>query len=196
MNERLRKNTMQVTRPTPAHFGIFVFDLDKMVDFYLTVFRLTMTDEGVGKNFGNRLVFLSATEDQHHQLVLSAGRSEQSPVSTVMQASFLVPDLNELRDIKAKAEALGATEVRPMNHGNAWSVYFMDPEGNRVEVYMDTPFYVAQPYGAPLDLSKSTEELLAQTEAMVRPDPTFMPLDQWQAQFRQRKPGVPKGEAL
>ncbi|HSV46094.1 MAG TPA: VOC family protein, partial [Ramlibacter sp.] len=143
---------MKVTRPTPAHFGIFVYDLDKMVDFYTQVFRLTITDEGIGKNFGNRLVFLSATEDQHHQLVLSAGRSPQSPVSTIMQASFLVPDLDELRANRDKAEELGAYEIRPMNHGNAWSVYYFDPEGNRVEVYLDTPFYVNQPYGTPLDL--------------------------------------------
>ncbi|MDP3170746.1 MAG: VOC family protein [Polaromonas sp.] len=180
---------MKVTRPTPAHFGIYTFDLDKMVNFYLTVFRLTVTDEGIGKNFGNRLVFMSATEDQHHQLVLSAGRSEKSPVSTLMQASFLVPDLDELRWNKAKAEELGAYEILPMNHGNAWSVYYFDPEGNRVEVYLDTPFYVNQPYGTPLDLSKTDAELLGETEAMVRNDPSFMPLAQWQAQFRQRGPG-------
>jgi predicted enzyme related to lactoylglutathione lyase len=35
---------MNVTRPTPAHFGIYVFDLDRMVDFYTSVFRLTITD--------------------------------------------------------------------------------------------------------------------------------------------------------
>ena len=180
---------MKVTRPTPAHFGIFVYDLDKMVDFYTQVFRLTITDEGLGKNFGNRLVFLSATEDQHHQLVLSEGRSPQSPVSTIMQASFLVPDLDELRANRRKAEELGAYEVRPMNHGNAWSVYYFDPEGNRVEVYLDTPFYVNQPYGTPLDLSKTDAELLAETEAMVRDDPSFMPLEQWQAKFRKRGPG-------
>ena len=180
---------MKVTRPTPAHVGIFVFDLDKMVDFYVQVFRLTITDEGLGKNFGNRLVFLSATEDQHHQLVLSEGRSPQSPVSTVMQLSFLVPDLDELRANRAKAEQLGAYEVRPMNHGNAWSVYYFDPEGNRVEVYLDTPYYVNQPYGTPLDLGKTEAELLAETHAMVRDDPTFMPLEQWQAKFRTRGAG-------
>jgi catechol 2,3-dioxygenase len=178
-----------VTRPTPAHFGIYVFDLDRMVDFYTTVFRLTITDEGIGKNFGNRLVFMSATEDQHHQLVLSAGRSEQSPVSTVMQLSFLVPSLDELRLNRTLAEQKGATEIRPMNHGNAWSVYYFDPEGNRVEVYLDTPFYVSQPYGTPLDLSKSEAELLAETESMVRDDPSFMPLAQWQAKFRRRGAG-------
>lgn len=180
---------MKVSRPTPAHFGIFVFDLDRMVDFYTSVFRLTITDEGLGKNFGNKLVFMSATEDQHHQLVLSAGRSERSPVSTVMQLSFLVPSLDELRANRELAEQKGAYEVRPMNHGNAWSLYYFDPEGNRVEVYMDTPYYVAQPYGTPLDMNKTEAELLAETLAMVREDPSFMPLEAWQDRFRRRGPG-------
>ena len=180
---------MKVTRPTPAHFGIFVFDLDRMVEFYTGVFRLTITDEGLGKNFGNRLVFMSATEDQHHQLVLSGGRSERSPVSTVMQLSFLVPDLAELRNNRDQALARGATEMRPMNHGNAWSLYYLDPEGNRVEVYLDTPFYVSQPYGTPLDLDKTEEQLLAETEQMVRDDPSFMPLAAWQEKFRTRGAG-------
>lgn len=180
---------MQVTRPTPAHFGMFVYDLDKMVEFYTQVFRLTITDEGLGHNFGNKLVFMSATEDQHHQLVLSAGRSVQSPVSTIMQASFLVPDLAELRWNRDKAESLGAYEIRPMNHGNAWSVYYFDPEGNRVEVYLDTPYYVNQPYGTPLDLSKPYQELLEETYAMVKNDPTYIPLADWQARFRTRGAG-------
>jgi catechol 2,3-dioxygenase len=180
---------MNVTRPTPAHFGFFVYDLDKMVDFYTQVFKLTITDEGLGKNFGNRLVFMSATEDQHHQIVLSEGRAVESRVSTIMQVSFLVPDLAELRWNRDKAEALGATEMRPMNHGNAWSLYYSDPEGNRVEVYLDTPYYVNQPYGTPLDLGKSEEELLAETFAMVRDDPSYMPLAEWQARFRQRGAG-------
>jgi catechol 2,3-dioxygenase len=180
---------MKVTRPTPAHFGIFVFDLDRMIDFYVSVFRLTITDEGVGKRFGNKLVFLSATEDQHHQLVLSAGRSDCSPVSTVTQLSFLVPSLEELRLNRELAEKKGASEMWPMNHGNAWSLYYFDPEGNRVEVYMDTPYYVSQPYGEPLDLNKSEAELLAETRRMVQDDLSFMPLDQWQTRFRRRGPG-------
>ncbi|MEO8057813.1 MAG: VOC family protein [Burkholderiales bacterium] len=180
---------MNVSRPTPCHFGIFVYDLDRMVDFYTAVFRLTITDEGLGKNFGNRLVFMSATEDQHHQLVLSEGRSKESPVSTVMQLSFLVPSLEELRLNRDIAVAKGATELRPMNHGNAWSLYYFDPEGNRVEVYLDTPYYVAQPYGTALDLDRGEADLLAETLAMVREDPSFMPAETWRARFRARGAG-------
>lgn len=179
---------MNVTRPTLAHVGIYAHDVDRLVDFYTSVFRLTITDEGIGKNFGNRLVFMSASEDQHHQLVISAGRPEGTP-STIMQLSFLVPDLAELRANREMAVAKGATELRPMNHGNAWSLYYFDPERNRVEVYIDTPFYVAQPYGTPLDLDKSEAELLAETQAMVQDDPTFLPLAEWQSRFRHRGPG-------
>jgi catechol 2,3-dioxygenase len=132
---------------------------------------------------------MSASEDQHHQIVLSEGRSPDSKVSTIMQVSFLVPDLAELRWNRDQAEALGAYEMRPMNHGNAWSLYYFDPEGNRVEVYLDTPYYVNQPYGTPLDLSKSEDQLLAETFAMVRDDPSYMPLAEWQARFRQRGAG-------
>lgn len=179
---------MHVNRPTLAHVGIYVHDVDRMVDFYTAVFGLTITDEGIGKNFGNRLVFMSASEDQHHQLVISAGRAKDAP-STIMQLSFLVPDLAALRLNRQVATAKGATELRPMNHGNAWSLYYFDPEGNRVEVYLDTPFYVAQPYGTPLDLDKAEDELLAATHAMVKDDPTFLPLAEWQARFRRRGAG-------
>ena len=58
-----------------------------------------------------------------------------------------------------------------------------------MEVYLDTPYYVNQPYGTPLDLSKDHATLLAETLAMVKDDPSYMPLDEWQARFRQRGAG-------
>jgi catechol 2,3-dioxygenase len=88
-----------------------------------------------------------------------------------MQISFVVPAIQSLRDICASALARGATQMRGLNHGNALSIYFADPEGNTVEVYVDTPFYVAQPHGDPLDLEKSDAEILAETEAICRADP-------------------------
>jgi catechol 2,3-dioxygenase len=172
-----------VTRPTPSHFGIFVTDIQRMTDFYTQVFGLVVTDRGQGRTFKSELVFMSASEDQHHQLVLASGRPVEATFSTVMQISFAVPSIQHIRDAKAAALERGATQMRGLNHGNALSIYFSDPEGNTVEVYIDTPFYVAQPHGDPLDLTLSDEEIMRQTEAICRADPTFMPVAQWRERF-------------
>ncbi|VCU71689.1 Glyoxalase/Bleomycin resistance protein/Dioxygenase superfamily protein [Pigmentiphaga humi] len=177
---------LKVQRPTPSHFGIFVTDLEKMVAFYTETFDLTITDRGVGRTFKNQLVFTSASPDQHHQLVLASGRPPEATFSTVMQISFAVPSIQHLRDVAHRAQARGATELKGLNHGNALSVYMRDPEGNTVEIYVDTPFYVAQPHGDPLDLSQDDETIMRETEAICRRDPTFMPLAEWQARFLAR----------
>lgn len=174
---------LSVSRPTPSHFGIFVTDLERMVGFYTEVFGLTVTDRGRGRTFQNDLVFMSASQDQHHQLVLASGRPKEATFSTVMQVSFKVPALQYLRDIRSAALERGASQMRGLNHGNAISIYFSDPEGNTVEVYIDTPYYVAQPHGDPLDLSKTDEEIMRETEEICRKDPTFMPLHEWQEKF-------------
>jgi catechol 2,3-dioxygenase len=172
-----------VTRPTPTHFGLYVTDHPRMVAFYAEVFDLSITDRGQGRTFKNDLVFMSASAEQHHQLVIASGRPASATFSTVMQLSFAVPSIEHLRRAWARAEERGATNIRGLNHGNALSVYMADPEGNTVEVYIDMPWYIAQPHGDPLDLSLTDAALLQQTEAICRADPTFMPIADWQARF-------------
>ncbi|WP_428155922.1 VOC family protein [Brevundimonas sp.] len=162
------------TRPYLAHLGIFVIDIDRMERFYTETFGLLVTDRGVGAVFRNQLVFLSGTPDQHHQLVLSSGRSPDTP-STVMQLSFKVPSLASLREHRNRALEQGATEPIGLNHGNAWSIYCYDPEGNRVEIYLDTPFHTPQPCGEPLDLDKSDEEIFEITKDIIARLPGGMP---------------------
>jgi catechol 2,3-dioxygenase len=169
--------------PNLSHFGIYVHDVEKMVAFYTRVFGLKETDRGVGTTFKNTLVFLSARPEQHHQLVLASGRPPEASFSTVMQMSFMVSRIDDLRRIRRDALAMGATRMRGLNHGNALSIYFSDIEGNTVEVYFDTPYYVAQPHGDPLDLDLPDEVLLEQTERICRQDPTFMPREEWERRF-------------
>jgi len=169
--------------PNLSHVGVFVRDLERMISFYTTVFGLKVTDRGVGKTFKNELAFLSARPEQHHQLVLAAGRPVEATFSTVMQLSFMVQDIDALRRVRSDALRLGATQMRGLNHGNALSIYFSDLEGNTVEVYLDTPYYVAQPHGDPLDLEKSDAEIWRETETICRADPTFLPREEWQRRF-------------
>jgi len=176
---------LKVMRPTPTHFGIYVTDLELMVNFYTRLFGLTITDRGRGVTFDTELVFTSASEDQHHQLVFATGRPKEATFSTIMQMSFLVPSIQHLRDLSVLANTLGATKIRSINHGNALSVYFLDPEGNLVEVYVDLPFYVSQPHGEPLDLKLSDQEILERTEQAGKLDPSFKTMTCWADDFRQ-----------
>jgi len=165
-----------------SHLGIFVEDVESMTDFYTSVFGLRLTDKGVGRNFKFTLHFLSGSPDQHHQLVLASGRQPGTP-SSIMQLSFKVQSLDELRRVRSLALAKGASSLRAMNHGNALSIYFGDPEKNTVEVYLDTPWYVPQPHGDPLDLERPDAEIWSETERICRADPGFMMADDWAKEF-------------
>ena len=170
--------------PSLSHMGVFCVDLDKVAAFYREVFDMVETDRGQGITMPYKIIFLSASPQQHHQLVLASSRAEGS-ASTVMQLSFKVQTLDHLREARRRALARGATRMRGLNHGNALSIYFSDPEDNTVEVYLDTPWYVSQPHGDGLDLERTDAELWAETERICRADPSFMPAEQWRAQFGQ-----------
>ena len=165
---------MNAIRARLAHMGIFVRDREKMVKFYTEVLGLMVTDEGPGRAPGMHLTFMSADADEHHQVVLVTGRPEDNGFNPINQVSFLVESLGQLREVHKRALAGGASDMRVVSHGNAWSIYFRDPEGNTLEAYLHTPFYVPQPHGEPLDLSMSDDEILHATEAACAKDPGFM----------------------
>src|SRR5687768_7346637 len=108
--------------PMLSHVGLYVHEVEPMVRFYSELFGLRITDRGHGRTFKNELVFLSAHPDHHHQLVISSGRRTESIFSTVMQLSFKVSVIEDLRKIRVAAPALGATKLFGLNHGNALSL--------------------------------------------------------------------------
>jgi len=75
----------------------------------------------------------------------------------------------------------GVHDARGTNHGNAFSLYFRDPEGNRIEVFCDTPWYISQPCVEPLDLTKPPETIVAEAEAFCRGMPGFRLVEHWEA---------------
>ena len=167
-----------------AHVGIYVTDIARMEAFYTRLFKFTVTDRG---KFGETdLVFLSRDPGEHHQFVLASGRPADLRFNVINQISFRVPSLGDLRTLHARLADEPVTEIQPVSHGNAWSIYFRDPEGNRVELYLDTPWYVSQPFREPLDLSLSDEAILAATERLCRASPGFKPHAEWRADVARR----------
>lgn len=172
-------------KPRLSHVGIYVRDLPAIERFYTQVMSLVVSDRGRGKNFQRDIVFLTGSASDHHQLVIASGRDAGTP-SSVFQLSFKLDSLDALRAIRARALASGATDLKPMNHGNAWSLYFFDPEGNYVEAYVDTPFHIPQPHGDPLDLDQPDDVILGETERIARQDPGFMPRSEYVAMMERK----------
>ena len=169
-----------------AHAVMYVSDMDQMLDFYTRVMGFEVTDRGpLGEPGSNEIVFLSQDPDAHHQLAFMAGRPEIKASNSVNHLAFKVDSLDEVKTMIANLEADGrATRMMPLSHGNAWSVYFSDPERNGVEVFCDTPWHVAQPQGKPWDISLDEAALLEWTRDSFGSEPEFGPIDEFYAARR------------
>jgi catechol 2,3-dioxygenase len=176
---------MTSIHPQLSHFGIYAREVGTLVDFYTKVLGLVVADRGRSQRLDSELAFLTGTPGQHHQLVIVSGRAPEG-VSTVNQLSFKVTDLDQLKAMHRRVRDAGVADIHPVSHGNALSIYFADPEGNRIEVYIDTPWYVPQPHGVPVDLARTNEEIMAETERHCRETPGFMSRAAWEAEVADR----------
>jgi len=171
-------------KPQLTHIAIFVEDLSRMREFYTKAFGLTVTDEGPHPAAPVDMVFMSADPTEHHQFVLVSGRPDQVDFNIAQQMSFLVQSLDELRQVRDQVAASGIEVKRTCTHGNAWSIYFDDPEGNQVEVYVHTPWYIPQPHIHPIDLDMSDDEIMRETEAHCRASEVFKTQAEREAEMR------------
>jgi catechol 2,3-dioxygenase len=170
-----------MNRPPNAqltHFGFHCQDLDVMIEFYTRTFGLVLTDRG-DYYMGGEIAFLSRNPQEHHQIVLASGRPSEINFNPINQISFRVDDLASLKIYYANLIRDQVNLQRTITHGNAWSIYLFDPEGNRIELYTPSPWYIEQPYGVPIDLAQTESEILAQTEQLILNDPTRVSTQEW-----------------
>ena len=175
-----------------SHMGLSVRDIGKMEDFYSRVLGFTVTDRGFAG--GMQLVFLSRSPLDHHQIVLATGRPETMPVNTanpqfgpsINQLSFKMGSLTDLREMRERLEAEGGSNLFPANHGVAWSIYAHDPEGNNLEFFVDTEWYITQPFLIPLDFSKTDAQIANLTRSMCESSPGYEPYSSWRAKVARR----------
>ena len=165
-----------------SHIGLYVYDLPRMEEFYTRALGFTVTDRG--KVRGADIVFTSWDPKDHHQVALVSGRPKDLAYNHINQISFRVASVEDLQTVwkRVKSEA-DVTDMRAMDHGNAWSLYFRDPEGNRLEVFCDTRWYVDQPCIEDLDLSLPADQIRAKSDAFCRSAPGFKPIQEYQAQI-------------
>jgi catechol 2,3-dioxygenase len=175
-----------------SHMGVSVRDTTRMMKFYTQVLGFTVTDKGDAG--GMELYFLSRDPLDHHQIVIASGRPEVMPANTanpqfgpsINQISFRVATLADLRDLYGRLQAGGASSFFLANHGIAWSIYAHDPEGNNMEFFVDTDWYMTQPMLIPLDFSKTDQEIVDLTHSMCERSPGFEPYAEWRKKMAAR----------
>jgi catechol-2,3-dioxygenase len=177
-------------RLTLSHSTLAVRDLETMVDFYCDVLGFHVTNRG-DPGDGSELAFLCQDPTQHHQIVLVGGLPTPGHEFVMVDhLAFRTGNLDDLRVIGERLADAGIEGVIPISHGNAWSLYFNDPEGNGLECFVDSPFHVAQPYAGGLDLAADDGSIEAATRDEIESLPEFQPLADWLAAFSERLDGA------
>ena len=150
-----------------GHFGVFCHDIELCTRFYRDVLGLTVTDEDA--RLGMRF-FSARPQFEHHEFQLVEGRTVGTTADgakLIQQVSFRVNTLPELVEMHQRFLDNDVRFDMVVTHGNAFGIYFFDPEGNRCEVYWQTGLPARQPFLARLDLSTPLPELLARNAELV-----------------------------
>ena len=115
-----------------GHVHLNVCDLDRSVTFYESALGLSVTDRRAD------VAYLSAG-DRHHDLALRAVGNASGPGSGigVSQVAWEVRSPAALRDAHDRLRGMDV-DVSPVDHGISKALYFEDPDGNEVELYLDT----------------------------------------------------------
>jgi hypothetical protein len=116
---------------------------------------------------------------EHHELLLAPGRNDDGSLPIIQQISFRCATLKDVKDFYQTFVDHNVPIQRVVSHGNTVSVYARDPDNNSVEVYWPSGIDMPQPFGKPMDLTKSEPEIRDQLTQIIR---------EWEDSKQKQKP--------
>jgi catechol-2,3-dioxygenase len=142
-----------------GHMGFYVRDIERSVAFYRDILGLQVSDRSP-----RGAVFMTAQDRlaEHHEILLAPGRNDDGNVNVLQQVSFRCATVGDVKEFYRVFVENHVPINRCVSHGNTISIYAQDPDGNSVEVYWPSGVDVPQPFGKPMDLSKSESEIMQQ----------------------------------
>jgi len=123
-------------RIVPSKFAHAVLRTNKfkqMVDWYKTVLLANVV-------FENEMLAFMTYDDEHHRLAIAAfpGIVDRAPHSAGLDhLAYTYSSLGDLVATYERLKAAGITPAVPINHGLTLSMYYRDPDGNKVELQID-----------------------------------------------------------
>lgn len=125
-------------KPTKlGHIVIKVRDLERSRRFYTDVMGLRQT--GV---IEQRMAFFAAGNDSHDLAIMAIGEEAPGPEGGrvgLNHFAYQVENESDLRDWYAHLQAHDVRIVGTTDHGVAKGIYFLDPDGNQLEVTYEVP---------------------------------------------------------
>lgn len=123
------------TPPRLAHCVFRTNQLPAMVDWYCKLL-------GARVNHGSDKIAFLTNDAEHHRIALVAmepyAPRAQGVTVGFYHAAFAYANLGELLQGYGTLKAQGIEPYRCINHGPTLSFYYRDPDGNEIEMQVDT----------------------------------------------------------
>lgn len=119
-----------------GHIHLKVSDLDRSIAFYQDVMGFALTQK-----FGDSAAFLAAG-GYHHHIGLNTWHSKDAGpaperAAGLYHAAFVFPDRASMAATLKNVLDHGTPLDGAADHGVSEAVYFRDPDGNGIELYVD-----------------------------------------------------------
>lgn len=155
-----------------AHFVLRTSDIDGLADWYCSVLEARVVHR-------NKMISFATFDDEHHRIAFIDRGFESGPEpesNGVDHVAFTYESLEDLLSNYVRLRDQGIVPERTINHGPTTSMYYRDPDGNRIELqvdnfadpqdsidFMNGPVFEANPIGVLFD----ADELVDRFEAGV-----------------------------
>jgi catechol-2,3-dioxygenase len=142
------------------HAVLRTTELAPMLDWYLTVLQAEVT-------YANASIAFLSYDEQNHRVALVArpGTVPRQPNSAGLDhLAFTYADEGELVATYERLKGESIAPSRSIDHGSSTSLYYLDPDGNQIELkvdsfssaeeqfgYMQSDEFARNPLGTPFD---------------------------------------------
>jgi catechol-2,3-dioxygenase len=114
-----------------GHVVLRTTQIEAMTAWYCAVLAARVVERS------EQMTFLS-WDDAHHRVALVA-TEEPATSSPLAHVAFELDTVAEFEATRAILTARGIRAHRTVDHAFTWSLYYRDPDGNEVELFVETP---------------------------------------------------------